>query len=647
MRLPPYVFVLLRLLLLVVITNQLFRLGLLFANGSQWQQAPGSEVFRALLDRGLLFDLYLACWMLALPALLLGLAHALNTRRPWTATLSRWWFTLLFVPMVLFCCADIPFYVYLNMRLTRVVLDSVSSPSQMFKELFSTPIYVIALVTFVLLAWFTARMIKRMFRAVWDRGSTAPAWKRWAVLPLVLILLFFGVRGTWDFDDEPLVIDDAYFSETPFLNQLGVNAVFSFADSYAHVRVDLIDPDLALKNVRRMLDIPLQRYTSPIARAVTFDTKAERRNVVLILVESLSADRLQRFGYEKNLMPFLEQLMDSSLVFDRFYSAGTRTCNGIFSSLYGLPALRSNHPMSHPSVSALDFYGTPQVLKEAGYHTTFFYPGDALFDNMSGFLPHNGFDRLIGLDDFADSIPRNSWGVTDHALYNKVLEVLGSGGNGDAPFFATIMTISSHKGYNVPDDIRGFVATSKAGDENIYEYADRALREFFERAVQQHWFKNTVFVILGDHGQRFDPVYEVPLSYHHIPLIIHAPGMATPRTEHNFGTQVDLSETLLGLLRVPHVNNTLGMDLLRTSQPCAWFCSDDRIAALDERYYWIQSGGVHRLYDHHTGSVTDHSAQRPDILDNMRTRTYSMVQTAQWLVDNHFVGKPDRLDDRE
>ncbi|HMC96145.1 MAG TPA: sulfatase-like hydrolase/transferase, partial [Flavobacteriales bacterium] len=176
--------------------------------------------------------------------------------------------------------------------------------------------------------------------------------------------------------------------------------------------------------------------------------------------------------------------------------------------------------------------------------------------------------------------------------------------------------------------------------ENIYEYADRALHEFFTQAATAPWFKNTVFVILGDHGQRFDPLYEVPLSYHHIPLIIHGPGASTHRTHHGFGTQVDIGETILGMLRLPHVNNTLGSDLLRTEQPCAYFCSDDLMGAVNERFFWVRSGGIERLYDYPTRSTVDVSARYPGVMDSLRTRTHSMVQAAQWMVDEKMVGEP-------
>ncbi len=616
-----------------------FRITLLLLHTGQWKDAPAIDVSRALFDRGLLFDLYVLSWMLALPTVLLGTAYLLKSERHWPVTGARWCFTLPFVALLLFACADIPFYDYLNMRLTRVALTMAATPSQSLKELVSTPAYLLALVAFIVTAGVCTRIIGRILRDA-RIAPADPLWKRSVLMLVPLVALFFGVRGTFNFDDRPLVMEDTYFCETPFLNQLGSNATFSFLDSYARGSPELMPSDEAIAHVRRMLDIPDSRYTSPIARDVTFAMAASPMNVVLILVESLSANRLKRFGHPKDLMPFLGTLMDSAIVHDHFYSAGTRTCNGIFSSLYGLPAVFEEHPFSHPSMAAQRFHGLPQVLKEHGYRTDFFYPGDAAFDNMKGFLPNNGFDRLFGEDDYPDSLYRNSWGVTDHALYRMVLEQLDRRPDPARPFLATIMTISSHVGYNLPDDITGFTATSDRDDESIYEYADAALHGFFSEATKKPWFPKTLFVITGDHGQRFDPLHEIPLSYHHVPLIILDPRDHQPRADHRFGTQVDIPETILGLLRLPHVNNTLGVDLARCSRDCAYFCSDARIAALDDRYYWIRTGASEHLYDLTSRDTQDRSGSERAALIPLKTCAESMTACMRHLVDNRLVGPP-------
>ncbi len=638
-RLPRHVILLLKLLLAGLLLGQAFRIALLVLHADQWREAARADVLVALLDRGLLFDLYVNSWMLLLPALLLSVRFAVGSRDARLARAARWaWTTAALV--ALFCaCADIPFYAYTNMRLTDLALSTAQTVKQSLKELVSTPPYLMALAAFIMLAVLTVRITGRWFRWLDGEEPLAPPTLRWSLMPLLLLPLVAGARGTWDPDEAPLTGEDAYFSQTPFLNQLGTNAVFSIVESLGNDRVRYMSGNEAVANARAYLGIAEQRYASPFARAVEFDAPARRMNVVLILVESLSANRLARFGHPKRLMPFLESLMDSSLVHERFYAAGMRTCNGVFSSLYGLPSIGARHPLAHPAMVAQRFHGLPGLLRDAGYSTSFLYPGDAAFDNMGAFLLANGIERFISEADFADSLPRNSWGVTDRALYQKALEHLDSlGRDTERPFFAALLTISSHKGYNVPGDIAGSTPTSEAGDERIYEYADRAMAAFFAAARGRAWFGSTVFVLLGDHGQRFDPLHEVPLAYHHVPLVLHAPGSIAPGALSGFGTQVDLPETILGLLRIAHVNNSLGDDLARSPKPMAYFCSDHRIAALNERWYWIRTGDTERLYDPRSRSTDDRSAQHPAARDSLKHYAESMVQAAAWMVERRMCG---------
>jgi len=58
------------------------------------------------------------------------------------------------------------------------------------------------------------------------------------VLLISLTSFFFGIRGSFDFSRMPLNVDDAYFSENPFLNQIGYNPVYTLAHSYTDSEID-------------------------------------------------------------------------------------------------------------------------------------------------------------------------------------------------------------------------------------------------------------------------------------------------------------------------------------------------------------------------------------------------------------------------
>lgn len=643
MRLPPFLLVLLRLLLFGVALSMLFRIALFALNGPQWSGAPAGDILRAFLDRGLLFDLYVHSMLLAAPALLLGGAWIAGSRHRWPVAAARWLYTLPFIVLVAFSAMDIPFFAQFNFRITRAALTWMDTPWQSIKEVFTTPGYFMAFVAIVLLVWSGIAVIGRLFRPLMKverpAGPVRRTAFRLATFTPLLLMLFVGMRGDWDPTDTPLTIENAYFCENPFLNQLGINAGFSLIDSFNDEEVRYMEDGVAVANARRMLGIAGTDPAFPFARPVAFDGGERRMNVVLVIVESLSAERMAHFGNDDRLTPFIDSLADRSLFFDHFYSAGVHTHNGVFSTLYGWPAIGDRPSMAHAGVSGLRFHGLPQVLRSNGYRTLFLYVGEKKFDNMGGFLPNNGFDAMLGGDDYDARWPRTSWGVSDHALYAEGLARMEELAGAGDPFFVTFLTIASHAGYNVPADVP-FKPASARGDENIYQYTDWALGRFIHRALARPWGRNTLFVITGDHGQAFDRTYEMPLSYHRVPLILFAPGSVEPRTDHRLGGQIDVPATVLGLLRLPYVDNTLGIDLTRAHRRFAYFCADSKLGAIERDFFWMQVGDREQLFHWPDGDTRDRRTERVALADSMRTYAQSMVQAARWAIDEKRVSAP-------
>jgi phosphoglycerol transferase MdoB-like AlkP superfamily enzyme len=179
--------------------------------------------------------------------------------------------------------------------------------------------------------------------------------------------------------------------------------------------------------------------------------------------------------------------------------------------------------------------------------------------------------------------------------------------------------------------------------EMQFEYTDWAISEFFKTAKNQEWFGNTVFVFIGDHGQNFDPTYDVPLSYFHSPMIFYSPALIKPAEYKNMGLQIDLFPTLMGYLRIPYINNTFGIDLTREQRPYSYFSSDDKFGCINEDYYMIMRiGGADGLYKYKTKDLTNCMQENKALSDSMKTYTYSMIQTANWMIKHKMLGIPSK-----
>ena len=146
----------------------------------------------------------------------------------------------------------------------------------------------------------------------------------------------------------------------------------------------------------------------------------------------------------------------------------------------------------------------------------------------------------------------NSFGVQDDFLYDYAIPVLNQRAATGEPFFATLLSISNHPPYVIPPF---FHPKTSEPETQIVEYADWALRKFFEEARKQPWFDNTIFVLEGDHGKLVgDAECELPESYNHIPLMIYS-SRIQPEEKTTFGGQVDIQPTILGLLNIDYLQN--------------------------------------------------------------------------------------------
>lgn len=90
----------------------------------------------------------------------------------------------------------------------------------------------------------------------------------------------------------------------------------------------------------------------------------------------------------------------------------------------------------------------------------------------------------------------NAWGICDEDLYKQSLKYADSTYQKKQPFFQFVMTTSNHKPFTFPE---GKIDLPQGTREGAVKYTDYALGKFLEKAKQQPWFKNTIFIVVADH----------------------------------------------------------------------------------------------------------------------------------------------------
>lgn len=407
-----------------------------------------------------------------------------------------------------------------------------------------------------------------------------------AIFVLSTGICFIGMRGS--FQRYVIKVSFASFSDIPFYNRIGNNPIFNIVESLKQTRKNIdaeliknTDVDSALTFVTDELGITNNDTKHPLNCNVSYSDNSTKLNVVLVLMESMTLNNLSLEYNGRPLTPFLRELRDSSLYFENFYSAGIHTNNGILATMYGYSPNFSQPCMNQPS----DLYtGLPYWLKKHGYKTYTFVTSNPQYDNMNSFLLDNNIDRIYSQYDYPNDKKVSRFGVRDDYLFEYGIDFFNNNTDTE-PFFAMFLTCSNHSPYSIPEKYSTYGADI---DEQAIAYADDALKEFFEKAKQTSWGKNTVFIFVADHGSpRINPSYDMAYFYNRIPCYIYSEAIKEKAGKYDvIGGQIDIFPTIMGLLQLNYVNNTLGIDLLKQQRKYIYFLSDEHLGCADKEYFY-------------------------------------------------------------
>lgn len=285
-----------------------------------------------------------------------------------------------------------------------------------------------------------------------------------------------------------------------------------------------------------------------------------RKNIVMITVESLSADFLAAYGNEDGITPNLDTLIEKSLVFDNLYAAGNRSVRGLEALTLCIPPSAGESLIKRPDNAGL--FSTGTVLRENGYTTSFIYGGDSYFDNMRAYFSGNGFEII---DKYCypkeDITFSNIWGTCDEDSYRVALKEFDKKAESGTPFHAIIFTISNHRPYTFPEGKITYDGEMKSRSAAV-KYTDFAIGQFLAEASRRPWFCNTVFIVVADHCASSAGKTSIPVDKYHIPAIVYSPGFIQPRRVDKLCSQIDLMPTIFSLLHFSYDSKFYGRDIL-------------------------------------------------------------------------------------
>lgn len=323
-------------------------------------------------------------------------------------------------------------------------------------------------------------------------------------------------------------------------------------------------PDAGVANAEE--EAWLDRARDSLKRRVAGDPGKPRLNVCIVVEESLGSEfwgSLGRMddGHPDSLTPRMDEVARRhGGLFTHLLADGNRTIRGLEAIFSSFPPLPGDAILARDRTEAVETIA--RVLKRDGYQTLFLYAGRGGFDFIRSYSLRNGWDRLVEESDFVNPAFRTAWGVSDEDLLQRGIEEMRALKATGRPFLTSFMTVSNHRPYTYP---KGRIPEDpdQHRRSNAVRYADWALGDFFERAEKEPFWKDTIFVVVADHGARVYGSQTIPLPSYRIPCVIVAPGLMKPGSRLDVsGSQLDLAPTILGLIGRPYESLFFGHNLL-------------------------------------------------------------------------------------
>tara|TARA_Y100000310_G_scaffold227367_1_gene229619 strand:- start:959 stop:2284 length:1326 start_codon:yes stop_codon:yes gene_type:complete len=286
-------------------------------------------------------------------------------------------------------------------------------------------------------------------------------------------------------------------------------------------------------------------------------------NVIFILLESVSAERLGTYGYERSVSPNIDSLANKSIVFERAYTTSTHSDYaqpGLLSSRYLYAnKLRNTFSYSNPRLFIWD------VFKQANYTTAYFSSQDDRWQSMNSYLNFENLDTYSysltdGHTDYGTGLAKKDF---DHKTADSALNWLETK-NSSQPFFLYLNFQATHNPNAYPPQFTHFTPETDINKyDNSLHYVDLQIGRIL-KYLEKNNLSDTVVTITSDHGHDLKNRHSLPghgFSIYNeellVPAIAYFPGVPPTRVNSSV-SHIDFVPSLIDLLGLPIPNEFQG-----------------------------------------------------------------------------------------
>lgn len=612
----------------------------------------GHGATSTLIETGILFALILV-WL-----------FTTKNCNPFQNAVSRRIFKVYFfiiaLIMALFYAVDFEHFDYLHERLNAGALnylgDAQISMNMVWETYPVVRVFILIIISAVLIYWIIARWFKRIAKSSFTGSTTT----KFFIGFFFTLLLGLGVFGK--LNQFPLRWSDAFTFDDNFKANLSLNPLQSFLST-----LKFKNSTYDINEVKKYYPLMVQylgvqhpdsthlNYTRVHEAAV----QANPPNVVVVICESFSAYKSSMWGNPLNTTPYFDEMSKQGIFFDRCFTPAYGTARGVWAVITGIPDVEypttaSRNPAYVDQHSIINDY--------KGYEKYYFIGGNPSWANIRGLLTNNIDSLHLYEQEDYKSKPIDVWGISDKNLFLEANKVLATQTH---PFFAVIQTADNHRPYTIPEEDRkefelkdfpvdtlkkyGFESNAEL---NAFRYTDFGYKTLIETAKKEAYFKNTIFVFIGDHGIRGDAGTMLPeawekdgLTTQHVPLLFYSPALLSPQRIDRTCSQIDLIPSVSALAGISYTNTTMGRNLFDTVQNNVRFKNLAFLFDPEVKQIGMVTDKYSYVHDLSSGKIDFRSSkdnvplpQTPEIIADakaLRDLSQAYYETARYLLLNN------------
>lgn len=498
-------------------------------------------------------DTSMASYFLSITFIILSLFAFFN--RKYFLVMNRIYVVVVVILFSLISIAELKIYDEWGTKLTIKAIRFLEHPSEVINST-STSFLTFGFIAVGILSFFGFFLHKKItnFSRIQhvEKNESIPFSKRWkgaiAFIITTPVIIVIGLRG--GIQQIPIQQSDAYFSKHNVLNLASVNSGWNLGQSFLENRMVLKGNPFVYFSAHEAKKTVQELYKTEKDSTINF-LKIPKPNIVLVILEGWSADMIKSLGGYEDITSGFDKLASEGILFDSIYASGNLSDQGMTAIFSAFPAL----PFGTSIIGQPDKYEHlpcfGKELKYIGYNTSFLFGGQLSYGNIKAYMYYNNFDKILEGKDFDSDIPQGKLGVHDEFLYARQLEELKKE---KEPFFAAMFTLSSHSPYDFSMRQKFFWGGDEINYVNGVYYSDSTLFDFVQKAKEEKWFDNTLFIFISDHSHNSPKHWaQQQPEYRRIPMLFYGNVIKEEFRGNHYKkicSQVDLAATLLHQLNL-------------------------------------------------------------------------------------------------